>query len=52
MDHTLLALHLPSLVILDMFWIPVMEGESQPTVYLQDFGVIILPHADLVPIFR
>ena len=54
MDHILLALHLPSLVILDMSWILNIEEdlESQLTAYLMDFGAIILQNANLVPKLR
>ena len=40
-----MALHLPSHVILDMFWIQVgVDLDCQHTAYLQDIGVFILPN--------
>ena len=44
-----MILHLLSHVILDMFWIQVeMDLKCQLIAWLQDFGVFILQHADLV----
>ena len=44
-----MALHLPSHVILDIFWIQVeLDLESQLTAYLMEIGVCILHHVGLV----
>ena len=49
MGSILMVLHLPSHVILDMFWIQVvLDLKSQLTAYLQDFGVFILHRVGLV----
>ena len=51
MDSTLMAVNLPSLVIMDIFWIQNIEVELEPqlTVYLMEIGVIMLHSASLVP---